>query len=130
MLNCGMALFTLEKKIKQKMSVEMKSRNKSVVKSNECRPISRWLEALHALKVSYITASNKVIVPEVFLQSPLFHVGYPNSVNMGGLGVRMAEAILEGVLGRGLLFDSTGRLVSSSNNSPRKRTYTKIGLFL
>jgi predicted metalloendopeptidase len=74
--------------------------------------MSRWLEALHALKISYITASNKVIVPEVFLQSPLFHVGYPNSVNMGGLGVRVAEAILEGVLGRGLLFDSTGRLVS------------------
>lgn len=71
----------------------------------------RWLESLHLQEVSYITAANKIIVPELFLSPPLFHAGYPNSVNMGGLGVRMAQAMLEGVLGRGLLFDSSGRLV-------------------
>ena len=83
---------------------------------------TRWLEFLHLQEVSYITASNKVIVPELFLSPPLFHSGYPNSVNMGGLGIRVAQAMLEGVLGRGLLFDSSGRLViqtegGTSNNS-------------
>ena len=84
---------------------------------------TRWLEALHLQRVSYVTASNKIIVPELFLSPPLFHAGYPNSVNMGGLGVRIAEAMLEGVLGRGLLFDSSGRLVivtegGISNDAP------------
>jgi hypothetical protein len=65
----------------------------------------------------------QVIVPELFLSPPLFHAGYPNSVNMGGLGVRVAQAMLEGVLGRGLLFDSSGRLViltegGSSKDAP------------
>ena len=72
---------------------------------------TRWLESLHMQEVSYNTASNKIIVPELFLSPPLFHAGYPNSVNMGGLGVRVAQAMLEGILGRGLLFDSSGRLV-------------------
>ena len=84
---------------------------------------TRWLEALHLQQVSYITASNKIIVPELFLSPPLFHAGYPNSVNMGGLGVRIAQSMLEGVLGRGLLFDSSGKLIiltegGSSNDAP------------
>ena len=80
---------------------------------------TRWMEALNddlsqeksALKsVAYVTSANKVVVPETFLQAPVFHPGFPNSVNLGGLGVYMAKAMLEGVLGRGLLFEADGRL--------------------
>lgn len=70
----------------------------------------RWMAALNRAEVAYVTSANKVIIPEVFLQPPFFHAGFPNSVNLGGVGVGMAEAMLRGVLGRGLLFEADGRL--------------------
>ncbi len=60
--------------------------------------------------VSYVLSANKIVIPEVFLMAPLFASGFPNSVNLGGLGVYMARAMLEGVLGRGLLFEADGTL--------------------
>lgn len=80
---------------------------------------TRWLSLLLSGGVSYSPAANKVVVPEVFLQPPLFHTGYPNSVNLGGLGVRLAEAVIQGVAGYGLLFDNSGVLQfpTSSNAS-------------
>lgn len=73
---------------------------------------TRWMEALNSLTVvSYVTSANKIVVPEVFLQTPMFHPGFPNSVNLGGIGVYMAKAMLQGVLGRGLLFEADGRLL-------------------
>lgn len=83
---------------------------------------NRWMEALNpvagpaptgsepASSVTYVTSANKIVVPELFLQTPMFHAGFPNSVNLGGLGVYMAKAMLEGVLGRGLLYEPDGRL--------------------
>ena len=73
---------------------------------------TRWIDALNLVRVSYVTSANKVVVPEVFLQTPLFHPGFPNSVNLGGMGVYVAKSMLEGVLGRGLLFESDGKLRS------------------
>ena len=81
--------------------------NKLISPSEE----TRWLEAVNSNEVSYIPSSNKVVVPEILLRPPLFHSGFPNSVNLGGLGFRISEAMLEGVLGQGLLFDSSGRLL-------------------
>jgi predicted metalloendopeptidase len=72
---------------------------------------TRWMEALNKEdSVTYVTSANRVVVPEVFLQTPLFHPGFPNSVNLGGVGIWMAKAMLEGVIGRGLLFEANGRL--------------------
>ena len=72
---------------------------------------TRWMEALKdADGVTYMTSANKVVIPETFLQAPLFHAGFPNAVNLGGMGVHLAKAMLSGVLGRGLLFDTDGRL--------------------
>lgn len=71
---------------------------------------TRWMAALNDPQVSYVTSANKVIIPEVFLQAPFFHAGFPNSVNLGGVGVHVAKAMLRGVLGRGMLFEADGRL--------------------
>ncbi len=71
---------------------------------------SRWLGRLTDHRVGYSPTGNKVIVPEVLLRPPFFHSGYPNSVNLGGLGVRMAEAVISGVVGYGLLYDVRGVL--------------------
>ena len=81
--------------------------NKLISPSEE----TRWLEAVNADDVAYIPASNKVVVPETLLRPPLFHPGFPNSVNLGGLGFKISESMLKGVLGQGLLFDSSGRLL-------------------
>ncbi|TRY64311.1 hypothetical protein TCAL_00498 [Tigriopus californicus] len=69
-----------------------------------------WLAHLTALQVGYSAVSNKVIIPEVLLQPPLFHPGFPHSVNLGGLGVKMTESVIKGVTGYGLMFDPQGRL--------------------
>jgi predicted metalloendopeptidase len=71
---------------------------------------SRWLDRLNDNGVSYSPTGNKVILPEVMLLPPFFHPGYPNSINLGGLGVRMAEAVISGVVGYGLLYDVRGVL--------------------
>ncbi len=72
---------------------------------------THWMEALNQLDgITYMTSANKVVIPETFLQAPLFHAGFPNAVNLGGMGVHLAKAMLSGVLGRGLLFDTDGRL--------------------
>ncbi len=72
---------------------------------------SRWVDLLlDWRRVGYSPSANKVVVPESFLLPPFFHVGYPNSVNLGGLGVRLAEAVISGVAGHGLLFNADGVL--------------------
>ena len=59
-------------------------------------------------RVSFVPSANKVVVPEYLLRPPLFHPGYPYNVNLGGLGVRLAEAVVEGVLGTGSVFTASG----------------------
>ncbi len=72
---------------------------------------SRWLDLLlDWRRAGYSPSSNRVVVPESLLRPPLFHPGYPNSVNLGGLGVRLAEAVIGGVAGHGLLYDAQGVL--------------------
>lgn len=71
---------------------------------------TKWLEALNKDQVNYVVSANKVVVPEAMLQPPLFHQGFPNSANLGGVGVYIAQAMLEGVVGRGLLFEPNGHL--------------------
>ncbi|QQP56615.1 Uncharacterized protein FKW44_001333, partial [Caligus rogercresseyi] len=59
-----------------------------------------WLESLNdETRVAYVPSRNKVVVPELFLRAPFVHVGYPNSVNMGGIGVRLTEAVINGIIG-------------------------------
>ena len=53
-------------------------------------------------------SANKVVVPEYLLRPPLFHPAAPYSVNLGGLGVMIAEAVVEGVLGAGSVFTASG----------------------
>ena len=59
-------------------------------------------------RVSYVPSANKVVVPEYLLRPPLFHPAAPYSVNLGGLGVMIAEAVVEGVLGAGSVFTASG----------------------
>ena len=78
----------------------------------------RWLGRLDDARVGYSPTANKVIVPELWLRPPLFRPGYPNSVNLGGLGVALAEAVISGVVDLGLLFDARGVLrYPTANNS-------------
>ena len=71
----------------------------------------QWMDLLlDWRRVGYSTAANKVVVPEAMLKAPFFHVGYPNSLNLGGVGVRLAEAVISGVAGHGLLYDANGVL--------------------
>ena len=72
---------------------------------------TQWLDATDRLSVSYVTAVNRIVVPDLYLRPPLFHPGYPNSVNLGGLGVQVTRAMLTGVIGQGLLFDANGTLL-------------------
>ena len=58
--------------------------------------------------MSYVPSANKVVVPEYLLRPPLFHPAAPYSVNLGGLGVMIAEAVVEGVLGAGSVFTASG----------------------
>ena len=91
----------------------------------------RWLHMLlYENEVSYSTASNKVIIPELLLQAPLFHIGFPNSVNLGGIGVRMSEAVIQGVVGHGLLFDTSGMLqYPTSNTNSNSSSFVARSLF-
>ena len=76
---------------------------------------TRWLDNLLLTRVTYVPAANKVVVPEVLLQPPLFHPGFPPSVNLGGLGSMMAEAVVAGVAGFGSVYTATGRIMDGSN---------------
>ena len=58
--------------------------------------------------VTFVPSANKVVIPEYLLRPPLFHPGYPFNVNLGGLGVMMAEAVVQGVLGAGSVFTPSG----------------------
>ena len=58
--------------------------------------------------MTFVPSANKVVVPEYLLRPPLFHPGYPHNVNLGGLGVMVAESVVEGVLGRGSVFTASG----------------------
>ena len=59
-------------------------------------------------RVTFVPSANKVVIPEFLLRPPLFHPGYPYNVNLGGLGVMVAEAVVEGVLGSGSVFTASG----------------------
>jgi predicted metalloendopeptidase len=72
---------------------------------------TRWLAALLADRVTYVPAANKVVVPEYLLAPPLFHPRYAPQVNLGGLGVMIAEAVVEAVAGTGLVFTANGQIL-------------------
>ena len=74
---------------------------------------TRWLPALLAPAVTYVPAANMVVVPEYLLQPPFFHPSYPIHVNLGGLGVALAVAMVEGAAGRGAAYTAAGRLLAS-----------------
>ena len=76
---------------------------------------TRWLPALLATRVTYSPAANKVVIPEYLLAEPLFHPRYPSNVNLGGLGVMIAEAVVEAVAGSGAVFTETGRILDGSH---------------
>jgi len=78
---------------------------------------TRWLRNLLSDRVSFVPSANKVVVPEYLLRPPLFHPGYPYNVNLGGLGVRLAEAVVEGVLGTGSVFTASGRILDGQDTS-------------
>ena len=69
---------------------------------------TRWLKNLLLDSVTFVPAANKVVIPEYLLRPPLFHPQYPYNVNLGGLGVMLAEAVVEGVAGRGSVFTASG----------------------
>ena len=62
--------------------------------------------------VTWVPAANKIVIPEYLLRPPLFHPGYPFNVNLGGLGVMIAEAVVEGVAGSGSVFTAAGGSLS------------------
>lgn len=72
---------------------------------------TRWLKNLLFKSVTYVPSANKVVIPEYLLMPPLFHPGYPMNVNLGGLGVMIAEAVVEGVAGSGSVFTAAGRIL-------------------
>ena len=78
---------------------------------------TRWLPALRLNRVSYVPAANKVVIPELLLQPPLFLPGFPLAVQLGGLGVMLAEAVVEGVAGAGAVFSPAGRILDSAVHS-------------
>ncbi len=75
---------------------------------------TRWLSNLLEKKVTYSPSANKVVIPEYLLSEPLFHPRYPSNVNLGGLGVMIAEAVITGVAGTGSVFTPTGRILDGS----------------
>ncbi|CAB4070053.1 ECE [Lepeophtheirus salmonis] len=88
-----------------------------------------WLESLNQeSEIVYVPSRNKVVVPELFLRSPFVDPGYPNSINMGGIGVRLTEAVINGIIGIGLYFDSKGRFVDEENNN--NKAHNKQSLWI
>jgi len=75
---------------------------------------TRWLPALLLSEVTYVASANKVVVPEFLLQPPVFHPANPVNLNLGGLGVMLARAIVDGVAGHGAVFTPAGRLLGGS----------------
>ena len=69
---------------------------------------TRWLRNLLLDTVTFVPSANKVVIPEYLLRPPLFHPQYPYNVNLGGLGVMIAEAVVEGVAGLGSVFTASG----------------------
>ena len=69
---------------------------------------TRWLGSLLSEAVTFVPSANKVVVPEYLLRPPLFHPEYPYNLNLGGLGVMLGEAVVEGVAGRGSVFTAAG----------------------
>ena len=72
---------------------------------------TRWLKNLLFKSVTYVPSANKVLIPEYLLMPPLFHPGYPMNVNLGGLGVMIAEAVVEGVAGSDSVFTAAGGIL-------------------
>jgi len=75
---------------------------------------TRWLPALLLSEVTYVASANRVVIPEYLLQPPVFHPANPVNLNLGGLGVMLARAIVDGVAGHGAVFTAAGRLLGGS----------------
>ena len=78
---------------------------------------TKWLNNLLLKEVTYSPAANKIVIPEFLLNEPIFHPGYPSNVNLGGLGVMIAEAVIDAVAGSGSVFTSEGQILDGSSTS-------------
>ncbi|XP_054286283.1 endothelin-converting enzyme 2-like [Macrosteles quadrilineatus] len=75
--------------------------------------IYRWVDAAssHDLKVRYVAAANKVVVPQALLREPYFHPDYPLAVLFGGLGVEISSAVVEAITPWNVLYADDGTLI-------------------
>ena len=78
---------------------------------------TRWLGNLLLKQVTHSPSANKIIIPEFLLNEPIFHPGFPSNVNLGGLGVMIAEAVIDAVAGSGSVFTATGQILDGSASS-------------
>ncbi|XP_063239011.1 protein gone early [Bacillus rossius redtenbacheri] len=73
-----------------------------------------WMSAMTDVDaVSYVPASNKVVVPQRLLVAPDFHPGYPPAVLYGRAGAQLAAAAVTAVLPWDALHASDGTLVGA-----------------
>ena len=86
---------------------------------------TRWLASLLSESVTFVPSANKVVVPEYLLRPPLFHPEFPYNLNLGGLGVMLAEAVVDGVAGLGSVFTAAGRILDGQNSS--NFTLSRVG---
>lgn len=86
---------------------------------------TRWLRNLLLDTVTFVPSAGKVVIPEYLLTPPLFHPQYPYNVNLGGLGVMIAEAVVEGVAGFGSVFTASGRILDGQESS--NFTMSRVG---
>ncbi|XP_046679024.1 endothelin-converting enzyme 1-like [Homalodisca vitripennis] len=77
----------------------------------------RWIDAASNfdLRVHYVAAANKIVIPQALLQEPYFHPDYPLAVLYGGLGVEIASAMVQAVTPWDVLYADDGTLVDSQH---------------
>jgi len=75
--------------------------------------IYRWVDAVSQpdVRVRYVAAANKVVVPQALLREPYFHPDYPLAVLYGGLGVEISSAVVEAITLWNVLYADDGTLV-------------------
>ncbi|XP_066995595.1 endothelin-converting enzyme 2 [Anabrus simplex] len=80
----------------------------------EPREEYKWIAAMSENTVSYIPTANKVVVPQWLLVPPFFHSQYPSSLLYGGIGVKLASAVVSAILPWNILYDGDGVLLSDN----------------